>query len=72
MYMINYFQKDLNCKTYNERKRVIENLIIIYGIHLKLTESYINNENYILNMYQNVEEDIFKRCMKSRLNDINK
>ena len=66
----------LNCEIYNERKRVIEKLNnYIYGIHLKLTESYINNEKLHIKYVSNVEEDIQKMyndLMKSRLNDINK
>ena len=66
----------LNCEIYNERKRVIEKLNnYIYGIHLKLTESYINNEKLHIKYVSNVEEDIQKMyndLIKSRLNDINK
>ena len=66
----------LNCEIYNERKRVIEKLNdYIYGIHLKLTENYINNEKLHIKYVSNVEEDIQKMyndLIKSRLNDINK
>ena len=66
----------LNCEIYNERKRVIEKLNnYIYGIHLKLTESYINNEKLHIKYVSNVEEDIekmYNNLSKSRLNDINK
>ena len=66
----------LNCEIYNERKRVIEKLNnYIYGIHLKLTESYINNEKLHIKYVSNVEEDIqkmYNNLIKSRLNDINK
>ena len=66
----------LNCEIYNERKRVIEKLNnYIYGIHLKLTENYINNEKLHIKYVSNIEEDIQKMyndLIKSRLNDINK
>ena len=66
----------LNCEIYNERKRIIEKLNnYIYGIHLKLTENYINNEKLHIKYVSNVEEDIQKMyndLIKSRLNDINK
>ena len=66
----------LNCEIYNERKRVIEKLNnYIYGIHLKLTENYINNEKLHIKYVSNVEEDIqkmYNNLIKSRLNDINK
>lgn len=66
----------LNCEIYNERKRVIEKLNdYIYGIHLKLTENYINNEELHIKYVSNVEEDIqkmYNNLIKSRLNDINK
>lgn len=66
----------LNCEIYNERKRVIEKLNdYIYGIHLKLTENYINNEKLHIKYVSNVEEDIQKMyndLIKFRLNDINK
>lgn len=66
----------LNYEIYNERKRVIEKLNnYIYGIHLKLTENYINNEKLHIKYVSNVEEDIQKMyndLIKSRLNDINK
>ena len=66
----------LNCEIYNERKRVIEKLNdYIYGIHLKLTENYINNEKLHIKYVSNVAEDIEKmytNLSKSRLNDINK
>lgn len=66
----------LNCEIYNERKRVIEKLNnYIYGIHLKLTENYINNEKLHIKYVSDVEEDIQKMyndLIKSRLNDINK
>lgn len=66
----------LNCEIYNERKRVIEKLNdYIYGIHLKLTENYINNEKLHIKYVSNVEEDIQKMyndLIKSRINDINK
>lgn len=66
----------LNCEIYNERKRVMEKLNnYIYGIHLKLTENYINNEKLHIKYVSNVEEDIQKMyndLIKSRLNDINK
>ena len=66
----------LNCEIYNERKRVIEKLNnYIYGIHLKLTENYINNEKLHIKYVSNVEEDIqkmYNNFIKSRLNDINK
>ena len=66
----------LNCEIYNERKRVIEKLNnYIYGIHLKLTESYINNEKLHIKYVSNVAEDIekmYNNLSKSRLNDINK
>lgn len=66
----------LNCEIYNERKRIIEKINdYIYGIHLKLTENYINNEKLHIKYVSNVEEDIQKMyndLIKSRLNDINK
>ena len=66
----------LNCEIYNERKRVIEKLNdYIYGIHLKLTENYINNEKLHIKYVSNVEEDIekmYNNLSKSRLNDISK
>lgn len=66
----------LNCEIYNERKKVIEKLNnYIYGIHLKLTENYINNEKLHIKYVSNVEEDIqkmYNNLIKSRLNDINK
>ena len=66
----------LNCEIYNERKRIIEKLNnYIYGIHLKLTENYINNEKLHIKYVSNVEEDIqkmYNNLIKSRLNDINK
>ena len=66
----------LNCEIYNERKRVIEKLNnYIYGIHLKLTENYINNEKLHIKYVSNVEEDIqkmYNNLNKSRLNDISK
>ena len=66
----------LNCEIYNERKRVIEKLNdYIYGIHLKLTENYINNEKLHIKYVSNVEEDIqkmYNNLIKSRLNNINK
>lgn len=66
----------LNCEIYNERKRVIEKLNdYIYGIHLKLTENYINNERLHIKYVSNVEEDIqkmYNNLIKFRLNDINK
>ena len=66
----------LNCEIYNERKRVIEKLNnYIYGIHLKLTENYINNEKLHIKYVSNVAEDIekmYNNLSKSRLNDINK
>ena len=66
----------LNYEIYNERKRVIEKLNnYIYGIHLKLTENYINNEKLHIKYVSNVEEDIqkmYNNLIKSRLNDINK
>ena len=66
----------LNCEIYNERKRVIEKLNnYIYGIHLKLTENYINNEKLHIKYVSNVEENIqkmYNNLIKSRLNDINK
>lgn len=66
----------LNCKIYNERKRVIEKLNnYIYDIHLKLTENYINNEKLHIKYVSNVAEDIekmYNNLSKSRLNDINK
>ena len=66
----------LNCEIYNERKRVIEKLNdYIYGIHLKLTENYINNEKLHIKYVSNVEEDIqkmYNNLIKFRLNDINK
>ena len=66
----------LNCEIYNERKRVIEKLNnYIYGIHLKLTENYINNEKLHIKYVSNVEEDIqkmYNNLIKSRLNHINK
>lgn len=66
----------LNCEIYNERKKAIEKLNnYIYGIHLKLTENYINNEKLHIKYVSNVEEDIqkmYNNLIKSRLNDINK
>ena len=66
----------LNCEIYNERKKVIEKLNnYIYGIHLKLTENYINNEKLHIKYVSNVEEDIqkmYNNLIKSKLNDINK
>ena len=66
----------LNCEIYNERKRVIEKLNdYIYGIHLKLTENYINNEKLHIKYVSNVAEDIekmYNNLSKSRPNDINK
>ena len=66
----------LNYEIYNERKKVIEKLNnYIYGIHLKLTENYINNEKLHIKYVSNVEEDIqkmYNNLIKSRLNDINK